>query len=186
MTAPTLFDTTAPAPAGAAPADLIITVHGSPAPQGSKRHVGGGVMIEMSKRVKPWRQDVKAAALTALELHGATVGGVQLHRPPLDGPLAVSMVFTVRDRPAGKPTWRPAGERWAKTLMWRPASTPDLSKLLRSTEDALTDARAWKDDARVVEYRRLAKHYVGDTAPDVLDTPGAVIRIWQLPPAMTR
>lgn len=181
-----LFDVSdaAPAPAGAAPADLIITVHGTPAPQGSKRHVGGGVMIESSKKVKPWRQDVKAAALAALELEGATIGGTQLHRPPLDGPLAASMVFTVRHRPAGKPTWWPAGLRWAKALMWRPASTPDLSKLLRSTEDALTDAGAWKDDARVVEYRRLAKHYVGDTARDVLDTPGAVIRIWQLPAAV--
>jgi Holliday junction resolvase RusA-like endonuclease len=186
MTIPTLFDATAPAGAEAPPADLTITVYGTPAPQGSKRHVGNGVMIEMSKKVKPWRQDVKAAALTALELDGAVVGDVQLHRPPLDGPLAVSIVFTVRDRPASKPAWWPAGVRWAKTLMWRPASTPDLSKLLRSTEDALTDARAWKDDARVVEYRRLAKHYVGDAAPDVLDAPGAVIRIWQLPAAVTR
>jgi Holliday junction resolvase RusA-like endonuclease len=165
---------------------ISITVYGQPAPQGSKRHVGGGVMIESSKKVKPWRQDVKAAALAALELDGATIGATQLHRPALDGPLAVSMVFTVRDRPASKPAWWPAGLRWSKTLMWRPASTPDLSKLLRSTEDALTDACAWKDDARVVEYRRLAKHYVGDVAPDVLDRPGCVIRVWQLPPAVTR
>jgi Holliday junction resolvase RusA-like endonuclease len=163
---------------------ISITVYGAPAPQGSKRHVGGGVMIESSKKVKPWRQDVKAAALTALELDGATIGTTQLHRPPLDGPLSVSMVFTVRDRPASKPGWWPTGLRWAKTLMWRPASTPDLSKLLRSTEDALTDAGVWRDDARVVEYRRLAKHYAGDGAPDVLDVAGCVIRIWQLPAAV--
>lgn len=180
MTAPALFaldaNTPAPAPAGAGPADLTITVHGAPAPQGSKRHVGGGVMIESSKKVKPWRQDVKAAAL-------AVIGGLGTWQP-LDGPLAVSMVFTVRHKPSGKPTWWPAGVRCGKTLMWRPASTPDLSKLLRSTEDALTDAGAWKDDARVVEYRHLAKYYVGDGAPDVLTVPGCVIRIWQLPPAV--
>lgn len=184
----TLFDPApvpAPAPAADSPA-ITITVYGAPAPQGSKRHVGGGRMIESSKKVKPWRQDVKAAALAALELDSAAIGTTQLHRPPLDGPLAVSIVFTVRDRPASKPAWWPTGLRWAKTLVWRPASTPDLSKLLRSTEDALTDAQAWKDDARVVEYRQLAKHYVGDPAADVLDRPGAVIRIWQLPAAVTR
>ena len=66
--------------------------------------------------------------------------------------------------------------------MWRPASAPDLSKLLRSTEDALTQAGAWKDDARVVEYKALTKHFVGDPAPDVLPhATGAVIHIWRLP-----
>ena len=34
-------------------------VPGKPAAQGSKRHVGNGVMIESSKRVKPWRTDVR-------------------------------------------------------------------------------------------------------------------------------
>ena len=37
-------------------------VPGIPAPQGSKRHVGGGVMIESSKRLKPWRKRVNEAA----------------------------------------------------------------------------------------------------------------------------
>ena len=46
---------------------LRFTVHGLPAAQGSKRHVGRGVMVESSKRVKPWRQDVVAAALRAIE-----------------------------------------------------------------------------------------------------------------------
>lgn len=183
----TLFDTVPVVPApglapGAGPRpDLTITVYGTPAPQGSKRHVGGGVMIESSKKVKPWRQDVKAAALDAMAPTGAEIGDVQLHRPPFDGPLAVSMTFSVRHKPASKPSWWPLGIRWSKTLMWRPASTPDLSKLLRSTEDALTDAGAWRDDARVVEYRRLAKYYVGDDAVDVLASgPGCVIHIWQL------
>jgi crossover junction endodeoxyribonuclease RusA len=35
---------------------IQLAVNGiEPAPQGSKRHVGGGRMIEASKRVKPWR-----------------------------------------------------------------------------------------------------------------------------------
>lgn len=174
----TLFDlaaaTPAPAPAGAGPApDITIVVHGTPGPQGSKRHVGNGRMVESSKKVKPWRQDVKAAAREVIDL----IEDWQ----PLDGPLAASLTVTVRHKPASKPSWWPLGIRWSKSLMWRPASTPDLSKLLRSTEDALTDAGVWKDDARVVEYRRLAKYYVADDAADVLPTgPGCVIHIWQL------
>lgn len=159
--------------------DLIVVVHGTPGPQGSKRHVGRGVMIESSKKVKPWRQDVKTSALEAM----ADVDDWE----PLDGPLAASMTFAVRHKPSSKPSWWPAGVRWSKTLMWRPGSMPDLSKLLRATEDALTDAGVWKDDARVVEYRRLAKFYVGDPCEDVLPSgPGCVIRVWRLSGAVSR
>ena len=45
---------------------LAFTVRGIPGAQGSKRHVGHGVMIESSKKVKPWRSDVKAAAEDAI------------------------------------------------------------------------------------------------------------------------
>ena len=50
---------------------MIIIVRGDPAPQGSKKFVGmaggRGLMVESSKRVKPWRQDVVAAAREADE-----------------------------------------------------------------------------------------------------------------------
>ena len=55
-------------------------------------------------------------------------------------------------------------------------ANPDLSKLLRSTEDALTDAGLWADDARVVEYERLAKVYPGED-PEALPVPGVRIEI---------
>ncbi|MFI6979337.1 RusA family crossover junction endodeoxyribonuclease [Embleya sp. NPDC050154] len=168
-----LIDDIAQAPRDVHLPDITIVVRGTPAPQGSKRHVGGGRMIEMSRKVKPWRQDVKAAAIEAIDAH--------IDWTPLDGPLSVAMTITVREQPASRPTWWPKGIRWSKSLRWRPASTPDLSKLLRSTEDALTDAGVWRDDARVVEYRRLAKYYAGDQAADVLPHgAGAVIRIWRL------
>ena len=35
------------------------------APQGSKRHIGGGVLIESSKRVKPFRSDLQGVAMEA-------------------------------------------------------------------------------------------------------------------------
>jgi Holliday junction resolvase RusA-like endonuclease len=57
---------------------------------------------------------------------------------------------------------------------------PDLSKLIRSTEDALTDAGVWTDDARVVAYHQPRKVYAGSADPDALHTPGAVIRVWRV------
>ena len=50
------------------------------------------------------------------------------------------MTFTL-PKPASAPK---------RTRTW-PCRMPDLSKLIRSTEDALTDAGVWTDDARVVE-----------------------------------
>ena len=161
---------------------LTVVVHGGPAPQGSKKYAGhrrnsasgriSAVLIEQSKRVKPWRQQVHDAALAATRLY--------TNWQPLDGPLTAEMSFTVRDKPNVRPVWWPIGHRWSRYLHWRPASSPDLSKLLRSTEDALTTAGAWKDDARVVQYDHLAKYYAGDPHPDALDQPGAIIRLYTL------
>ena len=43
--------------------EITIRVIGIPAPQGSKTLTRYGAMIEASKKVKPWRNDVKEAAL---------------------------------------------------------------------------------------------------------------------------
>ncbi|MEU8756265.1 RusA family crossover junction endodeoxyribonuclease [Streptomyces chartreusis] len=172
----TLFEPEALAGPGLFAPAVTITVHGLPAPQGSKRHVGNGVMIESSKKVKPWRQDVKHAALTIVEaLDDWTV---------LDGPLAVSMVFTF-DRPKGHYRTGRNAHLLRDAAPTRPAGTPDLSKIVRSTEDALTGV-VWKDDARVVEYSRLGKFYAGTSALDVLAAPGCVIRVWPLTEAVAR
>ncbi|WP_084963333.1 RusA family crossover junction endodeoxyribonuclease [Thermoactinospora rubra] len=136
---------------------LTITVVGTPAPQGSKRHVGRGVMVESSKAVRPWREAVKWAALARVSRSG----------PPLDEPLAVEMCFTLA-RPKSAPKRRRHPDRM-----------PDLSKLVRSTEDALTDAGVWADDARVVACR-ARKVYAGSPDPDALPVPGAVIKIWPI------
>ena len=137
---------------------INLIVYGSPAPQGSKKFVGmvngHGMMVEMSKKVKPWREDVKAAAER-----------IRAGASPIDSPLVVRMVFTMP-----KPTSAPKRRR-----TW-PMRTPDLSKLCRSTEDALTQAGIWKDDARVVEYERLAKVYPGED-PEALEAPGVRITI---------
>ena len=59
------------------------------------------------------------------------------------------------------------------------ARKPDLSKLVRATEDALTDAGVWEDDARVVGFANTRKVFAGGSDPDALPVPGAVIRIWE-------
>lgn len=148
---------------------VSITVRGLPAPQGSKKHLGNGVMVESSAKVKPWRQDVKFAALEAVGPDWVL----------LDGPLVASMTFTFARPRSHYRTGRNA-HLLRDGAPLRPHFPPDLSKILRSTEDALTGV-VWADDARVVGYERLAKHYPGDPgALDALDVPGCVIRIWNL------
>lgn len=136
-------------------------VRGTPAPQGSKSYKGmsksgRAILVESSKKVRPWRQDVKAAA----EILIAETG-----QAPIDGPVIVRMVFTLP-----KPSSAPKRRR-----TW-PMRTPDLSKLARSTEDALVDAGLLRDDARIVEYERLAKVFPGED-PDALPVPGVVIQV---------
>ena len=160
---------------------LTITVYGLPAPQGSKKHVGGGVMVESSKRVKPWREAVKEAALDAMEARNlATYGGTGYPPLRLDGPIEAAMVFTFA-RPKGHYRTGRNAHLLRDSAPARPAVYPDASKILRSTEDALTEAGVWADDARVVRYRDLAKVYADDPSePDALHIPGCVIHIWRL------
>lgn len=145
---------------------IRLIVRGTPAPQGSKSfkgmtNAGRAILTESSKKVKPWRMDVKAAA----EAWIASQRSQMIAHAPIDGPVIVRMVFTLK-----KPSSAP------KTRRTFPMRTPDLSKLARSTEDALTDAGIWADDARVVGYERLAKVYPGEDA-EALDSPGCVIEI---------
>ena len=131
-----------------------IIVHGIPAPQGSKRHLGNGVMVEMSKKVKPWREAVKWAILDA-------------KTPRIEGPVRVEILFTL-ERP--KKYWG------AKFKNVRPCSRRggDGDKLTRATWDALTEMRVIEDDSRIVEWAG-EKHYEGSDYG--MATPGAVIQI---------
>ncbi|WP_435600800.1 RusA family crossover junction endodeoxyribonuclease [Streptomyces sp. C10-9-1] len=148
---------------------LTLTVYGKPAPQGSKSHKGGGRMVESSAYVKPWRERVVAVALDSLQHRDWT---------RLDAPLLVCMDFFF-DRPKSHfGTGRNAGLLKASAPA-RPTGPPDLSKLVRSTEDALQTAGAYRDDALIVSIA-TAKRYVDD-GPGSLDRPGALITISRLP-----
>lgn len=144
-------------------------VYGHVAPQGSKRHVGGGKMIESSKHVRPWRADVRQ---TALDYRIPDLG-------LLDQPLVVDMIFTFL-RPAGHYGTGRNAKVLKPSAPPRPAVYPDLSKIVRSTEDAITGV-LWKDDSRITEYGRLLKVFAGEDR-DALDSPGARIRIFTLEP----
>jgi len=145
---------------------VTLTVYGLPAPQGSKRSYGPGRMVESSKNVKPWREAVKFAALDLLKHADGWV--------PLDGPLSLAVVFTFT-RPRGHYRTGRNAHLLRDSAPARPIGYPDLSKLVRSTEDALTDAGIWADDSRVVEMN-AAKRYANE-GPDALRSSGAVIRI---------
>src|SRR5215211_3623994 len=102
-------------------------VLGTPAPQGSKRHVGNGVMIESSKAVAPWRDSVAYATQKAMADSGSE---------RLTGAVGLILSF------------RLARPKVAKKLVYS-SKRPDVDKLVRSTFDGLTTGGLWNDDAQV-------------------------------------
>ncbi|MFJ7990279.1 RusA family crossover junction endodeoxyribonuclease [Streptomyces sp. NPDC096351] len=158
---------------------LVITVHGRPAPQGSKRYAGhrrnaasgriSAVLVEQSKRVKPWRALVTAA--TEQALRAGYIGELSVHTRPLAlaGPIAAEIVFTVL-----KPASAPKRKRtWPTTR-----HSGDIDKLQRSTFDGIADAHAIVDDSRIIHVTAI-KTFPGEH-PEALDEPGAVIRLYTL------
>lgn len=127
-----------------------------PAPQGSKRHVGNGRMIEVSSKVKPWRFAVSQAALDT---------GEALTSEPVS--VLITFLFS-----------RPKSHYNTKGLLKENApfyksSKPDIDKLCRSTLDGLTNVLL-KDDSQVVTII-ATKQYVNDG-----ELPGALITINKL------
>lgn len=118
---------------------MRIEVAGIPAPQGSKRHVGGGRMVEVSRAVGPWREAIRA------ETQRAVIGTI-------DRPVSVSVMFRL-PRPKSTP---------ARTAF--PAKRPDLDKLVRAVLDGLVAGGAIADDSQVVVLR-AAKTFSGRQPP---------------------
>lgn len=151
---------------------MRIVCYGHPAPQGSKNFMGvtklgRGIIRESSDKVTPWRADVMTGCRYALEAAGFP--------PPLDGPLVARIIFSLL-RPRSHYRSGKFSHLLRDDMPSAPFLPPDLSKLARSTEDALQAAGVIRDDARIVEYSRLAKVYVNED-PEALDRQGAVITI---------
>lgn len=142
---------------------ITLRVYGLPGAQGSKRAVGRGVMVESSKRVKPWRLAIISATV---DTHSGSL---------IEGAVAVSIVFMFA---------RPRGHIGARGLK---ASAPrhlasrwagDIDKLCRSTLDGLSaDAGGCllRDDSQVVSLTAQKRYCLPD------EPPGAVITVIPLP-----
>lgn len=133
---------------GVAPTGLKFFVAGRPAPQGSKRHVGNGIMVESSKAVAPWRTTV---AWHASQHH---IGA------PFDGPLVVRLEF-VMPRPTSLPK---------KKATPRHTKRPDIDKLARAMNDAMSGV-VWRDDSQIVD-QHVSKRYA-----ELDEQPGVLVRV---------
>lgn len=123
-------------------------VPGKPAPQGSKRHVGRGILVESSRDLGPWRERVALTAHNAMK-------SISLH----SGAVTVIITF-VLPRPKSTP----------KTQTPPAIKRPDVDKLARAILDAITGI-VISDDSQIVNLhatKRLA---------ELDETPGAHIEI---------
>jgi Holliday junction resolvase RusA-like endonuclease len=134
------------------PRVLRFFVPGIPRPGGSKRgfvnrKTGRVIITEDCTRSKDWRSVVVAFAHDAL-----------LSQSQFSGPIAVEFVFWLA-RPKGHR--KPNGALRNKVPSY-PAVKPDLTKYIRSTEDAMTGI-VWRDDAQIVQqtaYKRYCTEAV--------------------------
>jgi len=114
-------------------------------------------MVESSKKVKPWRQDVKYAILEHLPFAA------------IQGAVSVEVAFFL-PRPKGHYRTGANMAMLRESAPLRPAGRPDLDKLLRSTFDAIGESGCWGDDAQAVSI--VAGKFYADGRP-----PGAVIDV---------
>jgi Holliday junction resolvase RusA-like endonuclease len=120
--------------------ELTIDVIGTPAPQGSKSYKGmrngKPILAESSEKVKPWRVLVDKAARARIALTGWQT---------LAGPVAGEAWFYLQ------PPQKMPPERIVNGIAY-PACYPDVTKLIRSTEDALKTAGVVLDDGQFVDW----------------------------------
>lgn len=120
-------------------------VHGHPAPQGSKRHVGRGIMVEASKKVQPWREAVVGEIIRTG--HAGT---------GIDEPCTVDITFYM---PRPKSHYNAKGQlKESAPEVPTTRNGGDIDKLARSTLDALVQGSLLHDDSHVVTLR-LFKRY---------------------------
>jgi Holliday junction resolvase RusA-like endonuclease len=121
---------------------VAFTVYGPAQPAGSKvagRTKDGRMFVrDDAKRSRPWKTQVAQAA-------GEAMNGA----PLFDGPLSLCVRFYMP---------RPKGHFGANGLLpsapLYPTVRPDVTKLLRAIEDALTGI-IWRDDSQVVAQHAL-------------------------------
>jgi crossover junction endodeoxyribonuclease RusA len=139
---------------------ITIKVYGLPAPQGSKRHVGHGVMVESSKAVGPWRERIA---------HETQSVGKRIQK----GAVEVDITFYL-PRPKGHYGTGRNSERLKDSAPSRPETTPDVDKLGRAVLDGLVEGGALRNDSQVADLY-AHKYYATENFP-----PGCLIIISEL------
>jgi Holliday junction resolvase RusA-like endonuclease len=124
---------------------VSFVVLGVAAPQGSKVLTKWGAMREANKRTMPWRQEVAAKAQEAMR--GAS---------PILTPVRLRATFLFPRPKSHYRTGKHAGQLKDGIGYWM-TTKPDLSKLVRAAEDAMTGI-VYRDDSQVCVLD-VAKHY---------------------------
>lgn len=141
---------------------IQFTVPGKAAPQGSKRHLGNGVMVESSKRVKPWRTDVREMAMVAMKAEGLTL--------PMPGPMSLVVEF-IAARPKTHLTSKGELSAVGRRTPY-PMGGGDVDKLCRAVCDALTGI-VYHDDRQVVRIEATKTYGDADCA---------ILCVWDMTP----
>lgn len=125
-------------------------VPGNVEPAGSKRafkhaHTGALIVTDANSKAKPWKASVAASGREAM-------AGRDLFR----GPVSLMLVF-YRPRPKGHMGTGRNAQVVKPSAPAYPITKPDVLKLARAVEDALTGV-VWADDAQIVD-EHLVKAY---------------------------
>jgi crossover junction endodeoxyribonuclease RusA len=156
---------------------MLITVYGKPITQGSKIRTRWSMRDSNGDTLKPWRDNVRSAALEALRIGPEDEYGMaeRIGFPFNKDPVRVQIIFTF-----ARPTAHFGTGKNADTVKTSAPPFPsshsvgDIDKLARACLDSLTDACVWTDDSQVV-FLSACKVWVGETL--ALDRPGAVINV---------
>lgn len=139
---------------------VSFTVHGTAATAGSKRGFynrkdGRVIVTDDNTRSRPWKAQVADAAARALSNPDG----------PLRGPLLLELTFWVR-RPKGHFGTGRNADKIKPGAPSHPIVKPDLLKLARAVEDALTGI-VYGDDAQIVTEVLQKAYTTGSARVDV-------------------
>lgn len=126
---------------------IVIQVRDKPRPGGSKRafsHKGRSWVVDANKHTKTWRDSVRNAAFQSYK------------GPILQQACWIEYVFCF-DRPQSHFGSGKNSQILKSSAPKFHTKKPDLTKLIRSTEDALTGI-IWKDDAQVCEGKKEKRY----------------------------
>lgn len=131
---------------------IVFFVEGKPQPAGSKRafvikNTGRAIVTDANPKSRDWKIDVQ---------HAASIFRDDMEGNLFQGPILLALYFFL-ERPKGHyGSGKNAGVVKAAAPRY-PTGKPDVLKLARGVEDALT-GMIWRDDAQIVA-ERLFKRY---------------------------